>query len=261
MTNGTVTKIQAEQNNTFFTVTGKYTANKEITFKARKIVLATGLKDLLPDTPGIKEDWGKGIFWCPWCDGHEHADQSLGLIGPLTSLPGNVREVATLNSDVIGFTNGTDTAENRKKTEEKFPNWEQWLKMKNVKIDNRVISSIERLQNASTAGADPSQPSHPEHDLFRVQFAEGESVIRGAFMTSFDSAQYSSIGEDMGVKLYGKGLGVDASKGLVTNIPGVYAIGDCNSDNVTNVPHALYSGKKTGVYLHGECEAVVPLRG
>jgi Thioredoxin reductase len=39
-------------------------------FTARKIVLGTGLRDLLPATPGLREAFGKGIFWCPWCDGY-----------------------------------------------------------------------------------------------------------------------------------------------------------------------------------------------
>lgn len=39
------------------------------TYTSRKIILATGLRDILPETPGIKEAWSKGIFWCPWCDG------------------------------------------------------------------------------------------------------------------------------------------------------------------------------------------------
>ena len=34
-------------------------------------------------------------------------------------------------------------------------------------------------------------------------------------------------------------------------MPGVFAIGDCNSDNSTNVPHAMFSGKKAAVFAHG----------
>jgi hypothetical protein len=39
-------------------------------YTARKIVLGTGLRDLIPPTPGMREAFGKGIFWCPWCDGY-----------------------------------------------------------------------------------------------------------------------------------------------------------------------------------------------
>lgn len=254
MTNGTVTKITPQQNNTYFTVTGKYEDDKEITFNAQKIVLATGIKDLIPNTPGLAENFGKGIFWCPWCDGHEHADQGLGLLGPLESVPGTVREILSLNKDIIAFVNGTDTKENREATEKKSPRWQEYLKIHKVDVENRQITSIERLKNGSDEHADPSLPSHPEHDLFRVNFGSGEPILRNAFLTSFKDEQLSKVGPDMGVQLYGGRLAADPTKGLVTNIPGVYAIGDANSDNVTNVPHALFSGKRTAVFVHVQLE-------
>ncbi|KAI1081357.1 FAD/NAD(P)-binding domain-containing protein [Whalleya microplaca] len=247
--NGTVTKIEALNNNTLFNVVAKY-PDGESTVSAQKIVLATGLRDLLPSTPGLEENWGKGIFWCPWCDGHEHADQALGLLSGLDDAPGLVREISTLNSDIIAFVNGTDTPENRAATEKSFPQWEKYLQIHNVTIENRTIASINRLKDGSDPNADPSLPTNPEYDLFSVNFTEGESVERAAFFTSFPDEQKSTVGQDMGVQLYGGRLAADNAKGLSTNIQGVYAIGDANSDNVTNVPHALFTGKRTAVYLH-----------
>lgn len=258
MTNGTITKIKPEKNNTYFTVTGDYQSG-QLSFTAKKIVLATGIKDLLPDTPGLRENWSKGIFWCPWCDGHEHDDQPLGLIGALDTVPGSVREMLTLNKDIIAFVNGTDTPAAREATEKKSPQWQDYLKIHNVKVENRTIAAIERLRNASTADADPSLPSYPEYDLFRVHFTTGEPVIRAAFLTSFESEQASKLGEDLGVKLYGGRLAADNTKGLSTNINGVYAIGDANSDNVTNVPHAVFSGKRTAVFLHGRLYSILKI--
>lgn len=256
MTNGTVTKIEPEFNNTSFKV---YTASSEPseddgkTFVARKIVLATGLKDLLPNTPGLEENWGQGIYWCPWCDGHEHADQALGIIASLDNIPGLVREVLTLNKDIVAFVNGTDTPSVRTATEKDFPKWEKFLQIHNVTVENGTMASITRLREGTTGEEDPSLPTVPEHDLFRVDFADtaDPAVEREAFFVSFPEEQRSDVGQKLGVTLYGNGrLAVDPTKGLVTNIPGVYAVGDANSDNVTNVPHALFSGKRTAVYLH-----------
>ncbi|KAI5927088.1 sulphydryl oxidase [Camillea tinctor] len=259
-TNGTVTKIDISDassdphSDTLFTVSTGPTADgtgQVATYSARKIVLATGLRDILPPTPGISENWGKGIFWCPWCDGHEHADQPLGLLSDLTDAPGLVREISTLNSDIIAFVNGTDTPENRAATEESFPQWEAFLKLHNVTVENRTLASITRLRDGGADNTDPSLPSVPEHDLFRVDFVEGsDSVERAAFFSSFPDEQKSTVGQELGVRLDGGRLAADSTKGLVTNIPGVYAIGDANADNVTNVPHALFSGKRTAVYLH-----------
>lgn len=117
-------------------------------------------------------------------------------------------------------------------------------------VDNRQITSIERLRNGSDPNADPSLSSVAEHDLFRVHFTEGEPVLRNAFITSFPKEQTSTVGQDAGVQLWGGRLAVDNTKGLVTNVPGVYAVGDANSDNSTNVLHALYSGKQAAVSIH-----------
>jgi thioredoxin reductase len=38
----------------------------------------------------------------------------------------------------------------------------------------------------------------------------------------------------------------------VTNIKGIFAVGDANTDNSTNVPHAMWSGKRAAVTIHGE---------
>lgn len=252
-TNGTVTSITPHDNNTFFSVETDGAAP----VTARKIVLGTGLRDLLPETPGIREAWGKGIYWCPWCDGHEHADQGLGLLAPLSSIPGLVREVVTLNTDVVAFVNGTDTPEERAAADASFPRWRDYLALKNVTVHNGTVDRLVRLRNA-TGGHDPSLPTHPELDLFRIELRESNgsttAVERAAFLTSYDDELASTVGPDLGVELVDGRLSADPAKGLVTNIPGVYAIGDANSDMVTNLPHALFSGKRTAVYLHVQLE-------
>lgn len=58
MMNGTVTSIVPENNNTYFTTTDSN--GKQ--YLSKKIILATGMKDLLPTTPGLAAGWGKGIY-------------------------------------------------------------------------------------------------------------------------------------------------------------------------------------------------------
>lgn len=251
MINGTVTKIEPMQNNTYFAVS--YTRGAETTVTtARKVILGTGLRDLLPMTPGVRENWGSGIYWCPWCDGHEHKDQKLGLLAPLESVPGLVREILSLNRDIVAFVNGTDTPKARTTADKNFADWQAYLDIHKVKVDNRTIASIQRTANGVNGSEDPALPTVAEHDRFLVTFAGGEPVARDAFFTSFKSEQKSKVGQEMGVRLLGGRLQADGSKGLITNIPGVYAIGDANSDNTTNVPHALFSGKRTAVFVHGK---------
>ncbi|CAM1508616.1 Fc.00g054640.m01.CDS01 [Cosmosporella sp. VM-42] len=165
-----------------------------------------------------------------------------------------VREVLTLNKDIIAFVNGSDTKEMRVTAETKSPKWETYLQIHGVRVENRTIYAIPRLKNGTTGDEDPSLPSVAEFDSFNVEFTEGAPIERAAFLTSFRDEQTSKIGEEVGVKLYGGRLAADPTMGLSTNINGIYAIGDANSDNITNVPHALFSGKRTAVFLHVRLE-------
>lgn len=259
MINGTVTSATLQNTTTISGDVPSYTAHvtlpsgEESVITARSIVLATGLRDLIPNTPGLQENWGKAVYWCPWCDGHEHEDQPLGLLADLEDIPGLVREVSTLNSDVVAFVNGTDTAEGRAAAEADFgAGWETYLKARNVTVYNQTLASITRLRDGVNASADPSLPTYPEYDLFRVDLDDGTQVERAAFFTDFPDEQASSLGQDMGVALQGGRLAGVQAKGYLTNLPLVYAVGDNNIDNSTNVPHALYSGKRAAVYLHGK---------
>jgi len=47
---------------------------------ARKLILAFGLHDELPDLPGLQERWGKSVLHCPYCHGFEFSDRQLGVL-------------------------------------------------------------------------------------------------------------------------------------------------------------------------------------
>lgn len=255
MTNGTVksiTPLNTSSTNPSYTAEVLYPSGETAIVTTRSIVLGTGLRDILPNTPGLAENWGQGIYWCPWCDGNEHADQALGILSSLDAVPGLVREVSTLNSDVVAFVNGTDTPEMRNETETSFPGWQTYLEVHNVTVYNQTILSITHLKNGSDPNADPNLPSYPEYDLFRIDLDDGTSVERAAFFVEFPNAQRSSLGEDLGVNLIDGRLAGNQTNGYLTNIPLVYAVGDNNIDGSTNVPHAMYSGKRAAVYLHGK---------
>ncbi|GAA1499082.1 NAD(P)/FAD-dependent oxidoreductase [Paeniglutamicibacter kerguelensis] len=47
---------------------------------ARRIILAGGLKDLLPEIDGLAEHWGNDVLHCPYCHGWEVKDQHIGIV-------------------------------------------------------------------------------------------------------------------------------------------------------------------------------------
>jgi thioredoxin reductase len=53
--------------------------------QARRLLLATGLVDDLPDLPGVAERWGSTVLHCPYCHGWETRDRAVGIVstGPM----------------------------------------------------------------------------------------------------------------------------------------------------------------------------------
>lgn len=47
---------------------------------ARRLILATGINDQLPEIPGLQERWGKSVFHCPYCHGYELDQGKIGVI-------------------------------------------------------------------------------------------------------------------------------------------------------------------------------------
>jgi thioredoxin reductase len=51
--------------------------------RARRVLVATGLRDELPDVPGLRERWARDVLHCPYCHGYEVRDRPLGVLGAL----------------------------------------------------------------------------------------------------------------------------------------------------------------------------------
>ncbi|GES65703.1 sulphydryl oxidase Sox [Aspergillus terreus] len=217
-------------------------------YSARKVVLATGLQDLLPATPGLEEIWGKGAYWCPWCDGYEHRDQPIGIVGSLADAVGSMLEIHTLNTDIVALANGTQTPEVEAQLAADKPDWQAQLAAWNVRIDNRTIESFRRLQD----GEEHQDDQGRQFDIFEVRFTDGSTLVRNAFITNFPTAQRSTLPADLGLQMVDGKIDTSSFSGMRTSLPGVFAIGDANSDGSTNVPHAMFSGKRAAVYMHVE---------
>ena len=54
--------------------------------QARRILLATGVRDELPEIPGVRERWGRDLLHCPYCHGWEVRDQPIGVLGTAARL-------------------------------------------------------------------------------------------------------------------------------------------------------------------------------
>ena len=73
---------------------------------ARQVILASGLRDVLPDIEGADAQWGRGLFQCPYCHGWEYRDKKLAVLGTGESSVQQALLVRQFSSDVILFTHG-----------------------------------------------------------------------------------------------------------------------------------------------------------
>ncbi|MFB2554455.1 NAD(P)/FAD-dependent oxidoreductase [Herbiconiux liangxiaofengii] len=84
-------------------------ADDRRTLTARRLVIATGLRDELPDIPGLAEQWGRGAVACPYCDGWEARDSRVAVIATTTRNAHQAALMRQLTDDIALV--GRSTAE------------------------------------------------------------------------------------------------------------------------------------------------------
>ncbi|MGV9709195.1 NAD(P)/FAD-dependent oxidoreductase [Gordonia sp. NPDC003424] len=74
------------------------------TTTARRLLLATGLVDELPDLPGVTELWGSSVLHCPYCHGYEVRGRRIGVLGTNPMSVHQTLLFRQLSEDVTLFT-------------------------------------------------------------------------------------------------------------------------------------------------------------
>jgi thioredoxin reductase len=74
----------------------------------RRVLVATGLRDRLPDVPGLAEHWGHGVVHCPYCHGWEVRDEPIGVLAVGPASIHHALLFRQLTDDLVYFTRGTD---------------------------------------------------------------------------------------------------------------------------------------------------------
>jgi thioredoxin reductase len=96
---GTATELMSDGRSGFWVIL----ANSQ-RISARRLLATTGLRDELPDVPGLRDRWARDVLHCPYCHGYEVRDRQLGVIG---GSPGAVRYaqiVRQWSHDLVYFT-------------------------------------------------------------------------------------------------------------------------------------------------------------
>ncbi len=77
---------------------------------ARRLLLATGVGDGLPEIPGVRERWGRDLLHCPYCHGWEVRDQPLGVLGSHPDAVQHAQLVRQWSDDVVFFVHTLDVS-------------------------------------------------------------------------------------------------------------------------------------------------------
>ena len=76
--------------------------------RARRLLLAIGIRDVWPDVPGLEHTFGRNAHVCPDCDGYEARDRRVVVIGRGRRAVGMALNLTTWTRDIIICTNGED---------------------------------------------------------------------------------------------------------------------------------------------------------
>jgi thioredoxin reductase len=217
----TVTGI--ERGNSHFTVTIGATEHVD----ARAVLLATGICDQLPAIAGMKECYGISVHHCPYCDGWEHRDEPLAVIGEGTGAAGLALSLKTWSGRITLCTNG----------------WMPKRKQREQLAAHGIHLRRERVVRLE----------HQNGRVTSVRLADGEPVdCRGIFFYS-SQAQQSEFAKRLGCEFTRKGT-VKTDHLGETCVPGVYVAGDASRD-VQFVVVAAAEGAKAGVAINKALQA------
>lgn len=214
--NGFATSVE-RQGNQFKVATAEGYA-----FSGRALLLATGIKDIFPAIPGLRECWGKSVLHCPYCHGYEVRDRRIAVMASHETALHLTGLVRNLSEDVIVLTHGeTLTDEER-----------SLLKRWGVSYFDTPVQSL----------------IHDSGNLREVELSTGERVGIEAMFIRLDFEHHTDISIRLGCRHTDTGhIAVDAMG--ETSVPGVYAAGDCASPH-RSLSAAIASGSMAGAAIN-----------
>jgi len=175
-------------------------------FASRKLLLATGVRDILPDIENIETYYGKGVHHCPYCDGWEHRDEHLVAFGQGHDAVSLALGLLTWSPHVTACSNGDKLSSKDRER----------LERHGIAIRTERVVRLE-----GSAGTDGV--------LERIIFEDGSSLACTAFFFNTGHVQHSPLPVQLGCEVDRKEK-IRTGTRQRTNIPGLFLCGDADSD-------------------------------
>ena len=167
-----------------------------VSYPTRVILLACGLRDELPDVPGLAALWGRSVLHCPYCHAWECREKRFGFMPRSTKELEFALLLRGWSDDVIVFANGIAIDRDTRRDYERAK----------IAIDERRIVAL-----------------RGEGDKLRAVQVEGGEVARDILFATAKQHQ-SPLVAALGLRMHDENsLYVD---GYETSLPGIYAAGD-----------------------------------
>jgi thioredoxin reductase len=192
---------------------------------ARKVLLATGLTDDVPQIEGIDRLYGRSVHHCPYCDGFEHRDQAIAVYGAGDKGAGLALMMKQWSQDVMLFTGGPSEVSSHLR---------QRLGAHGIEIRTERISRLEGTE---------------EGDLRKIHLRNGQAVERAAMFFTTGCSQSSDLSARLGCARDEKGGIVTDPDTEESSVSGVYVAGDASRD-VLLVAFAIAEGSKAGMAIN-----------
>lgn len=206
------------QKNESFTITCENTI-----IKADYIVLATGVKDIMPNIKGFDRCWGISVIHCPYCHGYEVKNEKTGILGNGDLAFHYAKLLTNLTKELVIFTNGKANF-----TTEQFEKLNQY----NIEIVEKEVVEIK----------------HQNGQLNAILFKDQSNYNINVIYASFGVTQKTNFAENLGCEITDKGL-IKVDTTQKTTIDKVFACGD-NSSPFRSVANAVSSGNIAGMLLN-----------
>lgn len=197
--------------------TGLVVQTPDQAFEAKSVVLAAGSTRLAPKIPGLKELEGKGVSYCAICDAFFYREKTVAVLGEGEYALHEAEILLPHASKVMLFTNGKEPAV-------KIPDSIEVHKEKVTAVEAEQTGGMERVSGLRTEDGAVT----PVNGLFVALGTAGSVDFARKIGAAVDNNR------------------VVTDKDMATNVPGLYAAGDCTG-GLLQVVKAAYEGAVAGL--------------